>query len=134
IPFEWFERDEPFASKVLLLWLNESLYEPALILDELPSLFGEVVLVGPAGSATLMKLVRSANTAQRDQPPLIKMFSPSATITDCNLSDALGTSNQQPWQCFLDRDHYRQILEKRNIVRTIGTDDVLAVTLLWELW
>lgn len=134
IPFEWFERNEPSVSKVLLLWLNESLYDPAVVQDKLPSLFGNLTLVGPAGSAMLMKLVRSSDKVERNQQSAINMFSPSATITDCNLSDAFSANNRQPWQCFLDRHHYRQILEKKGIVRTIGTDDVLAVTLLWELW
>ncbi len=104
IPFEWFEGNEQSASKVLLLWLNESLYDPALVQEKLPALFGELTLVGPAGSAMLMKLVRGADMVALDQQTALKMFSPTATITDCNLS-ALPTKqgNQlQPWQCFFE--------------------------------
>ncbi len=134
IPFEWFEGNEQSASKVLLLWLNESLYNPDLIQDHLPALFGELTVIGPAGSAMLMKLVHGTNTVALSQQHIIKMFSPSATITDCNLSDSFAVKDQQPWQCFLNRNAYRDELKEKGIVRTIGTDDVLAVTLLWELW
>lgn len=136
IPFEWFEGNEQSASKVLLLWLNESLYDPALVQEKLPALFGELALVGPAGSAMLMKLVRGAGMVAPDQQAALKVFSSAATITDCNLF-VLSTKqgdHLQPWQCFFDRDVYRNELQKKRIVRTIGTDDVLAVTLLWELW
>lgn len=136
IPFEWFERTEPSASKVLLLWLNESLYVPSLVQEKLPSLFGEITLVGPAGSAMLMKLLQHADAIVPDQQNSIRIFSPSATISDCKLPYLpTNTDNPlQPWQCFFDRDNHREVLEKKGIVRTIGTDDVLAVTLLWELW
>ena len=34
----------------------------------------------------------------------------------------------------IDTPHLRNDLRKLSIVRTIGTDDVLAAALLWELW
>jgi hypothetical protein len=139
IPFEWFEKSDQPTSKVLLLWLNESLWlqeskeEPDLVYGKLSSLFEELTVVGPAGSGMLMELA-SRFDESADQQHTIRMFSPSATITDCDLSGSSIIADQQPWQCFLDRSEHRRTLEKQGIVRTIGTDDVLAVTLLWELW
>jgi hypothetical protein len=62
IPFEWFEKSNQPTSKVLLLWLNESLWlqeskdEPDLVYGKLFSLFEELTVVGPAGSGMLMEL------------------------------------------------------------------------------
>lgn len=139
IPFEWFNHKNTDA-KVLLLWLNESLYAPNLVFEELPARFGTLSLVGPAGSAMLLAL--SSHTGKLSDTPRapIKIFSPTATIDNCVLSEASGQEilagrRFASWRCFSYRsEHFQQLLTGKRIIRTIGTDDVLAVSLLWELW
>lgn len=140
VPFEWFNHKKTTA-KVLLLWLNESLYEPGLIFDHLPSLFGELTLVGPAGSAMLLKLSGYSDETNNESGKHIRIFSPTATINDCDLSQATGQeisvnkNSVPPWRCFAsNREYLPHSQAGRHIVRTIGTDDVLSVSLLWELW
>lgn len=130
VPFEWFNKKES-SEKILLLWLNESLYEPELI-NILQSESGKLTLIGPAGSSMLLKLSGSRINEQ------IRIFSPTATINNCDLSKeaasqktSISIHSVPSWRCFASNRRY---LAGGHIVRTIGTDDVLSVSLLWELW
>ncbi|MGG7054384.1 hypothetical protein [Nitrosomonas sp. ANs5] len=139
IPFEWFNHKNTDA-KVLLLWLNESLYAPNLVFEELPAHFGELSLIGPAGSTMLLALSGHASKLDDASRTRIKIFSPTATIDNCVLSEASGQEmladrRFASWRCFSYRnEHFQRLLADKRIIRTIGTDDVLAVSLLWELW
>ena len=149
VPYEWFEkqdRDTDKKSYVLVLWLkDEKLTDKPL--STLRDLFSQltppqqpskdsfnVKLIGPRGSAGLNALVD-----QLKQKPLsllndindVEVYSPSATISNCDLLNQKGS--QPKWDCF--KDPPSLLGEKAlSIVRTTGTDDVLAAALLWELW
>ena len=150
VPFEWFKkRKKDEASNVLVLWLKDETLASAP-LTTLRDLFNEltthpyngnprnygsykkisVKLIGPAGSETLRALVDEKFNPQ-PYSHTIEVFSPSATISNCDLLNQEGSQPQ--WGCFKDPP---SLLEKKAlpIVRTTGTDDVLAVALLWELW
>ena len=154
VPFEWFKRGELSSnmpsSNVLVLWLNEDKLTNGL--DQLYDLFDDLApstpsrisfkLIGPAGSAMLVDLTRRG---QQQDPRRLKngstlaIFSPSATISNCDLASESISPNGElrpPWDCFLHFGplFYTDILKGHSIVRTIGTDDVLATALLWELW
>ena len=144
VPFEWFEtRDK--SSKVLVLWLNEDKFSTTAPLNELHHIFNgltphdlggdlRVKLIGPAGSAMLVDLVHERENTDPNQKliPLkgsitIEAFSPSATVSNCDLLQ------QENWDCFKNPPDLPNI-KGFSIVRTTGTDDVLAAALLWELW
>lgn len=153
VPFEWFKRGELSSnmpsSNVLVLWLNEDKLTNGL--DQMYDLFDDLApstpsrisfkLIGPAGSGMLVDLTRRG---QEQHPRRLKSgktlekFSPSATISNCDLGPESVSPNGElrpPWHCFLYFSSiYAKILEDHSIVRTIGTDDVLATALLWELW
>ena len=145
VPYEWFEWGDKSRS-VLVLWLkDEKLTDKPL--STLRDLFSQltppqqpskdsfnVKLIGPRGSAGLNALVD-----QLKQKPLsllndindVEVYSPSATISNCDLLNQKGS--QPKWDCF--KDPPSLLGEKAlSIVRTTGTDDVLAAALLWELW
>ena len=147
VPYEWFEKQDRDTDKkwyVLVLWLkDEKLTDKPLA--TLRDLFSQltppqqpskdsfnVKLIGPRGSAALRDLV-----AELDKSPLlldentIEVYSPSATISNCEL---LKPENVRLlWDCFKNPPSLpgNNVLP---IVRTTGTDDVLAAALLWELW
>jgi hypothetical protein len=152
VPYEWFSRwEKSERSNVLVLWLDEDkLLSPY---KNLHSIFEElggnlnvnVKLVGPAGSGTLLKLIKDASR-EKDllkQTRILKgvgkldVFSPTATISNCDLYTmaAIATSHVMQWNCFMSSAEISMTgLSGLPIVRTIATDDVLSAALLWELW
>ena len=145
VPYEWFEKDDKSRS-VLVLWLKDEKLT-AKPLATLRDLFNEltptqtykgapyrhglnVKLIGPAGSAVLKDLVGEPKPMPLWDDSTIEVYSPSATISNCDLGNPAGS--QPAWECFKDP----RLLPKNelSIVRTTGTDDVLAASLLWELW
>ena len=113
-------------------------------------------MVGPAGSGMLVELVRDsllASKTHRSQDPAVlknggtlQVFAPGATVPSCDLYALAVPKGSNRHRCFLTcqrgyrdavellHDEFPQLLDSLNIVRTIGTDDVLATALLWELW
>lgn len=149
VPFEWFEKQDK-SSNVLVLWLNEDkLSTTSRPLNELHYLFNEltppdlagglrVKLIGPAGSGMLADLVRE-NTDPKKKPialesgSTLEVFSPSATISNCDLLASVDKGGSLgSWDCFMKSPDLLASKELP-IIRTTGTDDVLAVALLWEL-
>ena len=150
VPYEWFEkRDRDKSSNVLVLWLNEDKLSTRKPFQELQALFAKltpkelasrgngltVKLIGPAGSGMLRDLVReNKNVATKSGSTIIEMFSPNATISNCDLSVSAGKLDSlPPWNCFKDSPQLKG-LTTLPIIRTTGTDDVLTAALLWELW
>ncbi|HET7061504.1 MAG TPA: hypothetical protein VFI43_04925 [Nitrosospira sp.] len=153
IPYEWFsrsEKEEDERSRVLVLWLNEDkLLRPY---KNLLSLLGELStglnlntkVVGPAGSGTLLKLIKEAHDdAEVKQNRNLKgggtldIFSPTATISNCDLytMKAVAERHVMQWNCFMSSAEMNMdALSDLPIVRTIATDDVLSAAVLWELW
>ena len=142
VPYEWFKQDDT-SRAVLVLWLKDEKLTatPLATLDDLfnelpPEIFPTVrtvKLIGPAGSGALRDLVdesRNGHSAPTHRSK-IEIYSPGATISDCDLLHQEG--GQPTWDCFKSPSN----LQKETtlpIVRTTGTDDVLAAALLWELW
>lgn len=152
VPYEWFETRGK-SSAVLVLWLNEDKLtsEP---LTNLRALFDKLTpnefavggkglrakLIGPAGSAMLRDLIRESTDPNRTPIPLksgstLEVYSPSATMSSCDLKTSGTPESTAPWNCFM-MEQSTQPTDRRTlpIVRTTGTDDVLAAALLWELW
>ena len=162
VPFEWFERSN-MSSHVLVLWLNEDKLSTGP-LNKLRALFAaltpegrkgglNVKLVGPAGSKMLVELVRNSLLVYKTHAVLknggtLQVFAPGATIPSCDLYTMAAPKGKQPVP---ERDDSSRtfeasrllsdcdlkslkLLDSLNIVRTIGTDNVLAAALLWELW
>ena len=63
----------------------------------------------------------------------LKIFVPSATISVCDL-DGSKISIEMAVELLHEEPPLLNELTNLPIVRTIGTDDVLAAALLWELW
>ena len=146
VPYEWFEGEkqingESLPSNVLVLWVNESRF-----LDSLNQLYGQlfsnltssghkslkVKMVGPAGSGGLAQLVKWKKIVPNTDNTL-QVFSPGATISNCKLfSEVKG--REEFGECFTKNSDHIKTFNDLGIVRTIGTDDVLASALLWELW
>jgi hypothetical protein len=152
VPYEWFETRGK-SSAVLVLWLNEDKLtsEP---LTNLRTLFDKLTpielagngkglrakIIGPAGSAMLRDLIRESTDPNRKPIPLksgstLEVYSPSATISSCDLKTSGTPESTTPWDCFM-MDHSTQPTDRGTlpILRTTGTDDVLSAALLWELW
>lgn len=153
VPYEWFETRSK-SSTVLVLWLNEDkltsdpLTALHILFDKLTpnELAGSgkgltVKFIGPAGSGVLAKLISGQQMPQQKSPTgkehlsTIEVFSPSATVSNCDLKASGTLEDPSPWNCFM-MDHSTQPTDQRTlpIVRTTGTDDVLVAALLWELW
>ena len=112
VPYEWFERRNNPSSNVLVLWLNEDKFN-IRPLEKLRGLIRE--LAPPQAS-------RKANLNG-------SIFVHGATIPNCDLHASMH------WNCFmLEPPNPPKNLKEVPIVRSIGTDDVLAAALLWELW
>jgi hypothetical protein len=143
VPYEWFVKDNT-SRPVLVLWLkDEKLTEkPLTTLHNLISKLTppqpyknnlNLKWIGPAGSGALSHLVdergheHSAPTHSRK----IEIYSPSATISNCDLHNPWGF---RPLEDCIRNPRSLPEVETSPIVRTIGTDDVLAAALLWELW
>ena len=108
-------------------------------------------MVGPAGSDMLVELVRDFATAMsgfNHDVETLKVFAPGATISNCELfwaarrqaglQRAALPEVPREWSkyCFVHDDARRDLpafLREHALVRTTGTDDVLAAALLWEL-
>ena len=146
VPFEWFEtRDK--SSKVLVLWLNENKLSTPTPLKELHTVLNKltpldparglrVKLIGPAGSKMLIDLIRENKAYRKNESIKLKsgstleVFSPNATISNCDLNRL-----EPLWNCFMNPPPLQlKDLTTLPIVRTTGTDDVLAAALVWELW
>ncbi len=137
VPYEWFKK-ESTSSSVLVLWLkDEQLTKNSLttLLDLFnklrPDSHRTVKFIGPAGTAVLSNLFDESLSLLPQENSKIEVYSPGATISNCDL---LYPEDGQPqWDCFKNPPD----LQDRTtlpIVRTTGTDDVLAAALLWELW
>ena len=134
VPYEWFERhtsssnelSEP--SDVLLLWLNEDKLTTGPR-EKLRSLI--LKLTPPRASGQLKTLNGTKRIPAEPLSETLKIFVPSATISSCDLD---GSKSLKPWDCFREEPPLLNELTNLSIVRTIGTDDVLAAALLWELW
>lgn len=184
VPFEWFERSavsgdqKSPASKILVLWLDEEKFA-ARPYTKLLHVFNELIpstskglnvrLVGPMGSGVLVELIKGSREARLEQASpgsnrkvlkgegVLDVFSPTATISNCNLNIAANNwpggsmpRESMPWNCFMPPpaanagNKYLQdkaaggdishISSDLSIVRTTLTDDVLSAALLWELW
>src|SRR6185295_2525653 len=73
-------------------------------------------------------------TGVLNRSSMFEVFSPSATISDCDLFASVDKGgSRQPWDCF---KNFPDLLDSKGlpIIRTTGTDDVLSTALLWELW
>ena len=159
VPYEWYERAEPY-SNVLVLWLDEerftSMAEP---FKNLKALFNEVTprqfranssnglnfkLVGPAGSAMLVKLMekekeepvsKDGKSIDLERGSTLQVFSPNATISSRELKLQVSNKRDDSSKKLTERIPEANPLATAHwIVRTIGTDDTLSVALLWELW
>jgi hypothetical protein len=128
IPYEWFERRES-RSNVLVLWLNED----KLTTGPLKKLHSLITKLTPAKasrrptptSAPKLDLAATQNGTPR-------VFVANATIPGCDLDPSI---REKPWNCFMiETPKLNNDLRKVAAIRTIGTDDVLAAALLWELW
>jgi hypothetical protein len=137
VPYEWFEKEDRSHS-VLVLWLKDEQLTatPLATLRDLSSKLMppphegiiNVKLIGPAGSAVLRTLgdeLKNYAPLQQDNR-VIKVYSPSATISDCDFL------KEQKIGCF--KNSLALPNGNGRIIRTTGTDDVLADALLWELW
>jgi hypothetical protein len=157
-------RDGGNTSTVLVLWLNEDKLtsQPLTKLQALVKKLAGVPLdtsgpnfqlIGPAGSAMLTELVPAMSKAlpkpaaeEKSAPgkptPLkmsngstLEVFAPGATISNCDLNASGVSEGKIPWDCFMPESQTQLTnLTTLPIVRTTGTDDVLAAALLWELW
>ncbi|MEK6708062.1 MAG: hypothetical protein AABY81_04545 [Pseudomonadota bacterium] len=153
VPYEWFKRRDK-SSSVLVLWLNQDKFSTTEPLNQLSTLFNKltpkglsgylrVKLIGPAGSAMLADLVReNKNKPDLKQKPMVlesgstlEIFSPGATISSCDLSTPDASEDKLSRDCIQKQNFTRpKALTSLPVIRTTGTDDVLAAALLWELW
>jgi hypothetical protein len=137
VPYEWFGKEDTLPS-VLVLWLKDEKLtsKPLTTLRNLsnklkPSSHESIInvkLIGPAGSAVLRTLgdeLKNDAPLQQDDR-VIEVYSPSATISDCDFL------KEQKIGCF--KNSLALPNGNGRIIRTTGTDDVLADSLLWELW
>ena len=127
VPYEWFERDNS-SSHVLVLWLNEDKLTTGPR-EKLRSLI--LKLTPPRASGQVKTLNGTKRIPTEPLSETLKIFVPSATIPSCDLD---GSKSLKPWDCFMEEPPLLNDLTNLSIVRTIGTDDVLAAALLWELW
>jgi TRAP-type C4-dicarboxylate transport system permease small subunit len=146
VPYEWFERRQSSSnertepSDVLVLWLNED----KLTTGSLIKLRSLIARLTPAQASSRPKPLNGSkqNVSAPARTNTPKMFVPSATISVCDLAASMpvknGSSIQKmagpTWNCFMENPPLLNELTNLPIVRTIGTDDVLAAGLLWELW
>jgi hypothetical protein len=128
IPYEWFEKREPHST-VLVLWLNED----KLTAGPRTKLGSLVTQLTPPKAprrpaptnAAKVDLAAIPNDAPR-------VFVANATIPGCDLDPSIIG---KPWHCFtIETSKLNNELQRLAAIRTIGTDDVLAAALLWELW
>ena len=135
VPYEWFERDKSSSnelsepSDVLLLWLNENKVTTGAR-EKLLSLILQLT-PPPRASGQLKTLNGTKRIPAEPLSETLKIFVPTATIPSCDLD---GSKSLKPWDCFMEEPPLLNKLTNLSIVRTIGTDDVLAAALLWELW
>ncbi len=163
IPFEFYvcspsDLDPPSngcrsGSHALVLWLNDDEFSNSPLV-ELNHLFFAVdrpdtryaltkSLIGPAGSGTLIQMVRQAVQKQPDTTSLSKLrvYSPAATVPARNLlQDAVGDKEAaSALEKKLSSGSAQSLLvnafKKRGIffVSTIGTDDLLTQLLVEEV-
>jgi hypothetical protein len=127
VPYEWFAKRE--SPDVLLLWLNEDKLTDRP-LGKLDSLIQELTPSQAASLSTSANApIQGLSVSANERTP--KIFVSSATIPSCDLDAA---TSAQSWNCFMEESSLLNELTDRSIIRTIGTDDVLAAALLWELW
>ncbi|MEO8048051.1 MAG: hypothetical protein ABI684_12260, partial [Nitrospirota bacterium] len=157
VPYEWFGRGDKSRS-VLVLWLKDEKLS-AKPLTTLRDLFDKltptqpdtgdpskheglnVKLIGPSGSWRLVDLVRESTGPNQKslashRGGTLEVFSPSATISNCDLPTSVDKESARgSWGCFMQSTPPPQNEpQSPPIIRTTGTDDVLATALLWELW
>jgi hypothetical protein len=125
VPYEWFEKRET-SSDVLVLWLNED----KLTAAPLRNLRSLIAKLTPDPSTIVNGAKQDPAVPASGSTP--EIFVPSATIPSCDLDASM---HLKPWNCFMiEPPILLNNLTNLPIVRTIGTDDVLAAALLWELW
>ena len=128
IPYEWFQKRES-RSNVLVLWLNEDKLTTGPR-TKLGSLITQLTPPKVPRQPAPTNAAKVDLTAIPTDAP--RLFVANATIPGCDLEPStIG----KPWHCFMSET--RQLnneLKKLAAIRTIGTDDVLAAALLWELW
>src|SRR5262249_33926378 len=134
VPYEWFEKRQ--SPHVLVLLLDEDKLATGA-LEKLRRLISDLTPAPPEPKTTAI------NNAKEDSPnDTPKIFVPSATIPACELGASMPVTNhfskekmaESTWDCFTKNPPQLNELTKLPIIRTIGTDDVLAAALLWELW
>ena len=129
VPYEWFAKHK--SPDVLVLWLNEDKFT----LDPLEKLRSLSAELRPTQAPSQPK-------PSADSKRTLKMFVPSATIPVCDVVASMPANDlssiekmaEPTWDCFMKNSRQLNELTNLPIVRTIGTDDVLAAALLWELW
>jgi hypothetical protein len=128
VPYEWFERRES-RSHVLVLWLNEDKLTTAPLM-KLRSLITKLTPAKGSSKPTLKNAPKGDLLAMVNDTP--RVFVANATIPGCDLDASIPV---KPWNCFmLETPNLQNELRKLAAIRTIGSDDVLAAALLWELW
>ncbi|MHC4645312.1 MAG: hypothetical protein ACYTBJ_07410 [Planctomycetota bacterium] len=148
VPYEWFQRDklhttnaEVSAQHVLVLWLQDE-YFGDTPLAKLKRLIRRLRteytcdggenkrltfdVIGPRGSAALHTMLQEEIT-HKPNGPNIPMYSPWSTVAPDILMYNLANAPKDK--------SIRSILKKKgfDLVRTIGTDDLLADCLIEEL-
>jgi hypothetical protein len=128
IPYEWFEKRES-RSTVLVLWLNED----KLTTGPRTKLGSLMTQLTPPKASRRPAPINAAKVdlaaIPKDAP---RVFVANATIPDCDLDSSI---RDKPWNCFMiETSKLNNEMRELAAIRTIGTDDVLAAALLWELW
>jgi hypothetical protein len=127
VPYEWFERQES-PSNVLVLWLNEDKLTVG-VLEKLRSLILQLTPQPASSQRKTFNRTKVIGGEQLSDAP--KIFVPTATIPNC---DASMAEKQRDCVTMDSSILAKKLGDSSSIVRTIGTDDVLAAALLWELW
>jgi hypothetical protein len=150
LPYEWLEKNsEKGKRNILLLWLNDDNFRKkplsnlADLIHKLPkssnnSPVGAVKIIGPAGSETLLDMVKELWDGQKTMPKGIQIYSATATAEDSLLIKQLKESSEKAasWlNGHPDIDSVEKVMEKHNITfkRTILSDYELANALFDEL-
>jgi hypothetical protein len=135
LPFEWFEHGQN-NSLVLLLWLNEDIfqYQPLInlqiLLKKLCIEGNEFILIGPALSSTLKEMIKQAAESSRCPGERIlngvAIYSAMATVDDDILLKNISTKHKSIKDIFLANCGIK-------FHKTISSDKILVKKLIEEL-
>ena len=140
MPFEWLTHKEKKENSVLVIWINDSVFQDHSLLN-LARLFKylkdsnkpkqnqiKFKIIGPADSTTLEKMVKEVfeNSKQLESLRCTKIYSAMATIDNTSL---LNNGCDRTWEIIRERFNNHGI----EFERTIGTDGGLARVLIKEL-